>query len=113
MHVSYCSLCVFFDVMHLWQERLGCVKGCKFVDEVVSGVPYIMNDEYLKWVIQEYNIDYVVHGDDPCIVDGKDVYESARKMGNSMRDIDNHRHSLSCPYRQVSHDPPHGRHLHH
>jgi hypothetical protein len=23
----------------------------------------------------------VVHGDDPCIVDGKDVYESAVKMG--------------------------------
>lgn len=60
---------------------MGCVKGCKFVDEVVSGVPYIMNDEYLKWVIEEYKIDYVVHGDDPCIVDGKDVYESAQKMG--------------------------------
>jgi hypothetical protein len=28
-----------------------------------------------------YRIDYVVHGDDPCIVDGKDVYESAVKMG--------------------------------
>jgi ethanolamine-phosphate cytidylyltransferase len=63
------------------QERMGCVKGCKFVDEVVTGVPYIMNDEYLKWVIEEYKIDYVVHGDDPCIVDGKDVYESAQKMG--------------------------------
>mmetsp|Transcript_15267 Transcript_15267/g.22981 ORF Transcript_15267/g.22981 Transcript_15267/m.22981 type:complete len:542 (-) Transcript_15267:170-1795(-) len=63
------------------EERLQCVKGCKFVDEVVSGVPYIMNDEYLQWVIKEYNIDYVVHGDDPCIVDGKDVYESAQKMG--------------------------------
>jgi ethanolamine-phosphate cytidylyltransferase len=57
------------------------VRGCKFVDEVVPGVPYVMNDEYLKWVISEYNIDYVVHGDDPCIVDGKDVYESAQKMG--------------------------------
>ena len=57
------------------------VRGCKFVDEVVPGVPYVMNDEYLKWVINEYKIDYVVHGDDPCIVDGKDVYESAQKMG--------------------------------
>ena len=75
-----------FDVLYTGvptQERLGCVEGCKFVDEVVSGVPYIMNDEYLKWVIQEYNIDYVVHGDDPCIVDGKDVYESARRMGTT------------------------------
>jgi ethanolamine-phosphate cytidylyltransferase len=63
------------------QERMAMVRGCKFVDEVIPGVPYVMNDEYLKWVIQEYRIDYVVHGDDPCIVDGKDVYESAQKMG--------------------------------
>ena len=50
----------------------------------MPGVPYIMNDEYLAYVIEEYKIDYVVHGDDPCIVDGKDVYESARKMGKYM-----------------------------
>ena len=51
------------------------------VDEVVSGVPYVMNDEYLRRIISEHRIDYVVHGDDPCIVDGRDVYESAVKMG--------------------------------
>lgn len=66
------------------EERLAMVRGCKFVDEVVPGVPYVMNDEYLKWVINEYRIDYVVHGDDPCIVDGKDVYESAQKMGKEL-----------------------------
>jgi cytidyltransferase-like protein len=49
--------------------------------QVVPNVPYVMNDKYLKWVIEEYRIDYVVHGDDPCIVDGRDVYESAQKMG--------------------------------
>eukprot|EP01035_Chromulina_nebulosa_P019277 gene19277-25134_t len=63
------------------EERVEMVKGCKWVDEVVEGVPYIMSDEYLAYVIQKYQIDYVVHGDDPCIVDGKDVYESAQKMG--------------------------------
>lgn len=63
------------------EERLATVRGCKFVDEVVSGVPYIMNEEYLLWVIDKYKIDFVVHGDDPCIVDGKDVYESAQKLG--------------------------------
>lgn len=26
-------------------------------------------------------LDYVIHGDDPCIVDGKDVYETAKKAG--------------------------------
>jgi ethanolamine-phosphate cytidylyltransferase len=62
-------------------ERLVMVRACKWVDEVVSNVPYIMSEEYLRWAIKEYKIDYVVHGDDPCIVDGRDVYESARKLG--------------------------------
>lgn len=63
------------------EERLEMVRGCKWVDEVVSGVPYIMNDEYLLYILEKYKIDYVVHGDDPCIVNGKDVYESAVKLG--------------------------------
>lgn len=63
------------------QERIDTVRGCKWVDEVVEGVPYIMNDEYLSSIITKYRIDYVVHGDDPCIVDGKNVYESAIKLG--------------------------------
>ena len=63
------------------QERLTMVSGCKFVDEVVPGCPYIMNREYLEYVIEKYKIDMVVHGDDPCIVDGKDVYASAKEAG--------------------------------
>ena len=69
------------------------VQGCKFVDEVrrrcarrasrsawprrapraqvVPECPYVMNDEYLSMIFDKYKIDYVVHGDDPCIVDGK------------------------------------------
>ncbi|CAN0454691.1 unnamed protein product, partial [Ectocarpus sp. 12 AP-2014] len=63
------------------QERLTAVEGCKFVDEVVPGVPYVMSPEYLEYVIDKYRIDFVVHGDDPCIVDGKDVYEAAKARG--------------------------------
>eukprot|EP01032_Pedospumella_encystans_P010428 gene10428-12188_t len=63
------------------KERLATVRGCKWVDEVVENVPYVMSDEYLRWVIEKYNIDYVVHGDDPCIVDGRDCYEGAVKLG--------------------------------
>ena len=37
----------------------------------------------ILWLIQEtvfgqYKCDYVVHGDDPCIVDSKDVFASAK-----------------------------------
>ncbi|KAL7578353.1 hypothetical protein ACA910_012758 [Epithemia clementina (nom. ined.)] len=63
------------------QERLTMVSSCKFVDEVVPGCPYIMTPEYLEYVIDKYKIDMVVHGDDPCIVDGKDVYASAKAAG--------------------------------
>lgn len=30
-----------------------------------------MTPEYLEKIIREHRIDYVVHGNDPCIVDGK------------------------------------------
>ncbi|CAI5738487.1 unnamed protein product [Peronospora destructor] len=63
------------------EERIASVKGCKFVDEVEPHCPYIMNEDYLQRMIRKHRIDYVVHGDDPCIVDGKDVYESAQKLG--------------------------------
>ncbi|DAZ94566.1 TPA: hypothetical protein N0F65_004182 [Lagenidium giganteum] len=63
------------------EERIASVVGCKFVNEVEPHCPYIMNEEYLKRMIKKHRIDYVVHGDDPCIVDGKDVYETAQKLG--------------------------------
>jgi len=62
-------------------ERLAMVRSCKFVDEVVPNTPYIMNKEYIDFIFQTYNVDYIIHGDDPCIVDGKDVYETAKRAG--------------------------------
>ena len=62
-------------------ERLHVINSIKWVDEVVRDVPYVMNEAYLEYVIEKYDIDYIVHGDDPCIVDGKDVYETAKKAG--------------------------------
>ena len=63
------------------EERLAMVQSCKFVDQVIPDCPYVMNQEYLEWVVREHNIDFVVHGDDPCIVDGKDVYATAKEAG--------------------------------
>jgi ethanolamine-phosphate cytidylyltransferase len=63
------------------EERMTMVKGCKFVDEVVPNCPYIMTSEYLDYIFTTYDVDYVVHGDDPCIVNGKDVYASAKRRG--------------------------------
>mmetsp|Transcript_9417 Transcript_9417/g.15374 ORF Transcript_9417/g.15374 Transcript_9417/m.15374 type:complete len:495 (+) Transcript_9417:110-1594(+) len=63
------------------EERCAAVAGCKWVDEIVKGAPYVMTPDYLNMVIKKYKIDLVVHGDDPCIVDGKDVYGDAKKRG--------------------------------
>jgi ethanolamine-phosphate cytidylyltransferase len=63
------------------QDRMVMVQSCKFVDQVVPETPYVMNKEYVDWVLEAYKIDYIVHGDDPCIVDGKDVYETAKQAG--------------------------------
>jgi glycerol-3-phosphate cytidylyltransferase-like family protein len=30
------------------------VRGCKWVDEIVTDVPYIMNEEYLKNMMQQH-----------------------------------------------------------
>jgi ethanolamine-phosphate cytidylyltransferase len=57
------------------------MRSCKFVDEVVPDVPYVMNAEYIRYLLTDLKIDYIVHGDDPCIVDGKDVYEEAKRTG--------------------------------
>lgn len=62
-------------------ERRAMVQSCKFVDEVVENIPYIMNKEYIDWIFKTYNVDFIIHGDDPCIVDGRDVYETAKQAG--------------------------------
>ena len=40
-----------------------------------------IHEDYL---FDEHGIDYIVHGDDPCIVNGKDVYMAARERGKCM-----------------------------
>ena len=64
------------------KERSTVVRACKWVDEVIEETPYVMTPEYLNWVIETYHIDYVIHGDDPCIgPDGKDVYAHVKAIG--------------------------------
>jgi len=64
------------------EERYVAVAACKWVDEVVRDVPYVMNQEYLEMIFEKYQIDYVVHGDDPCLLpDGTDVFATAKAAG--------------------------------
>eukprot|EP01043_Picozoa_sp_COSAG02_P017705 COSAG02_NODE_808_length_16924_cov_117.299733_15_plen_375_part_00 len=51
------------------------------VTQVIPECPYVMDDDYLAMIFDKLKIDYVVHGDDPCIVDGKNVYQNAIDLG--------------------------------
>jgi len=42
------------------EERIKIVESCKYVDRVIPNAPLQITEDYLR----EYNIDFVVHGDD-------------------------------------------------
>ncbi|KAJ1478798.1 hypothetical protein T484DRAFT_1960345, partial [Baffinella frigidus] len=65
------------------EERFQMVSACKWVDTVVRDVPYVLDQKYLEEVVfGKYEVDLVVHGDDPCLdVDGNDVYATSKAVG--------------------------------
>ncbi|KAL4419461.1 hypothetical protein ABPG77_003574 [Micractinium sp. CCAP 211/92] len=64
------------------EERLKLVQSVKWVDEVLTDVPYDLTPEFLHELFTKHRIDYVLHGDDPCLLpDGTDAYAHAKKLG--------------------------------
>jgi ethanolamine-phosphate cytidylyltransferase len=64
------------------QERYKAVRACKWVDEVIEAAPYEVTPEWTNKLLDEMDIDFIVHGDDPCITaDGKDAYATAKDRG--------------------------------
>ncbi|QDZ23729.1 Ethanolamine-phosphate cytidylyltransferase [Chloropicon primus] len=67
------------------EERITMVKAVKWVDEVITGVPYEVTEEFMRMLFKKHKIDYIIHGDDPCLLpDGRDAYELAKKAGRYM-----------------------------
>ncbi|KAG6546431.1 hypothetical protein Mapa_011979 [Marchantia paleacea] len=63
-------------------ERVVMVSSVKWVDEVIKDSPYAINEEFMNKLFTEYGIDYIIHGDDPCLLpDGSDAYAHAKKAG--------------------------------
>ncbi|QRV83242.1 cytidylyltransferase domain-containing protein [Ceratobasidium sp. AG-Ba] len=60
-------------------ERCECVRHCRWVDEVVADAPWVINQEF----IDEHQIDYVAHDEDPYAgSDGsKDIYQFVKDQG--------------------------------
>ncbi|GFS37408.1 phosphorylethanolamine cytidylyltransferase 1 [Actinidia rufa] len=64
------------------EERLALVSGLKWVDEVIANAPYAITEEFMHRLFNEHKIDYIIHGDDPCLLpDGTDAYALAKKAG--------------------------------
>ncbi|KAB5514701.1 hypothetical protein DKX38_028607 [Salix brachista] len=64
------------------EERLALVSGLKWVDEVIANAPYAITEKFMNSLFNEHKIDYVIHGDDPCLLpDGTDAYALAKKAG--------------------------------
>lgn len=64
------------------EERLALVSGLKWVDEVIANAPYAITEDFMNSLFKEHKIDYIIHGDDPCLLpDGSDAYALAKKVG--------------------------------
>ena len=62
--------------------RLALVSGLKWVDEVIPNAPYEITEEFMHRLFKDHKIDYIIHGDDPCLLpDGTDAYALAKKAG--------------------------------
>ncbi len=60
------------------QERYAAVRACKWVDEVVEDAPYVTRLEMLD----KYNIDFVLHGEDMSYDEhGRDSYWEVKEAG--------------------------------
>ncbi|PON81338.1 Bifunctional transcriptional regulator [Trema orientale] len=64
------------------EERLVLVSGLKWVDEVIANAPYAITEQFMNRLFNEHKIDYIIHGDDPCLLpDGTDAYALAKGAG--------------------------------
>ena len=52
------------------------------MDEVIANAPYAITEDFMNTLFNEHKIDYIIHGDDPCLLpDGSDAYALAKKVG--------------------------------
>ena len=59
------------------QERMSCVAGCRYVNEVIPNAPLQVDSQW----IQKHNIDLVVHGDDMSEEQLRHLYGTPMDMG--------------------------------
>lgn len=64
------------------EEREGVIRANKWVTEVISGTPYELEQEFIDRLFTEHKVDFIIHGDDPCLLpDGTDAYAAVKAAG--------------------------------
>ncbi|KAL3848222.1 hypothetical protein ACJMK2_019095 [Sinanodonta woodiana] len=59
-------------------ERYEAVRHCRYVDEVITGAPWVLTDEFLE----KHKIDFVAHDDIPYATgNSNDVYATIKARG--------------------------------
>ena len=59
------------------EERVACIAGCRYVDEVLPNAPWKIDRAW----IDQHNIQLVVHGDDYSQEYQEEVYQVPIEMG--------------------------------
>jgi ethanolamine-phosphate cytidylyltransferase len=81
-NIRFLSYLVLIFYSFSCDHRMIMVNAVKWVDEVIPDAPYAITEDFMKKLFDEYNIDYIIHGDDPCVLpDGTDAYALAKKAG--------------------------------
>ena len=59
------------------EERVACVSGCRYVDEVLPNAPWVTDRDW----IEKHNIQLVVHGNDYSPEDLNEMHAVPIEMG--------------------------------
>ncbi|GJN28439.1 hypothetical protein PR202_gb16563 [Eleusine coracana subsp. coracana] len=70
-------------------ERMIMVGALKWVDDIIPDAPYAITEDFMNKLFNEYNIDYIIHGDDPCLLPDGRMLLCVRERSSS----DAHNHS--------------------
>jgi ethanolamine-phosphate cytidylyltransferase len=63
-------------------ERRAVIASVRWVDEIIENVPYDLTPEFCETLYAKHGIDFIVHGDDPCLLpDGTDAYDAPKRAG--------------------------------
>ena len=63
-------------------ERRAVIASVKWVDEIIENVPYDLTPAFCQTLYSKHGVDFIVHGDDPCLLpDGTDAYDAPKRAG--------------------------------